>query len=103
MATMFFWWRDEWTGFSRWPFQFAPVHRPVRAGQTIEMSKQPPAMSAADVVAASLTALAQDEIVCIPGLADPKLWVGLNDAHLAVFRGAAMQATSAERYRLQPA
>ena len=79
------------------------IETDFHAGQTIDMSKQPPAMSAADVVAASLTALAQHEIVCIPGLADPKLWLGLNDAHLAVFRSAAMQATSAERYRLQSA
>ena len=78
------------------------IETDFHAAQTIDMSKQPPAMSAADVVSASLAALAQNEIVCIPGLADPNLWHGLNDSQLAVFRSAAMQASPAERYRLQP-
>jgi short-subunit dehydrogenase len=66
----------------------------------IDTSKLPPAMSAADVVAASLIALSKDENVCVPGLADPKLLEGLAGAQLAVFRSAAMQSNLAERYRL---
>ena len=78
------------------------IETDFHAAQAIDTSKQPPAMSAAEVVTASLAALAQDEIVCIPGLADPKLWHSSNDMQLAVFRSAAMQSTCAERYRLQP-
>jgi short-subunit dehydrogenase len=36
-------------------------------------AKMPPMMKAADVVAASLAALKQGEVVCIPGLDDPAL------------------------------
>jgi short-subunit dehydrogenase len=75
------------------------IETDFHAAQGLDTSKQPPAMSAADVVAASLTALANNEIVCIPGLTDPKLWDALADAQLTVFRSAAMQATCAERYR----
>ena len=70
--------------------------------QGIDTSKQPPAMSAADVVTASLSALARNEIVCVPGLADPAQLDALNNAQLAVFRTAAMQSICAERYRARP-
>jgi short-subunit dehydrogenase len=73
------------------------------AVQGLDTSKLPPAMSVVDVVTASLTALARDEIVCIPGLTDPKLWDALTDTQLTVFRSAAMQSVCAERYRPQPA
>ncbi len=69
------------------------------AQQGIDTSKLPPAMSAADVVAASLMALSNDENVCVPGLADPKLLEGLAGAQLAVFKTASMQSNLAERYR----
>jgi len=75
------------------------IETDFHAAQGIDTSKQPPAMSAEDVVTASLAALARDETVCIPGLADPALLDALNNAQLAVFRTAAMQSTCAERYR----
>jgi len=67
--------------------------------QGIDTSKLPAAMSAADVVSASLIALSNDENVCVPGLTDPKLLEGLAGAQLAVFRTASMQSNLAERYR----
>ena len=65
----------------------------------IDTSKLPPAMSADDVVTASLAALAQNEVVCIPGLSDPALFGQLSEAQVKVFRASAMQAVLAERYR----
>ncbi|HEY1614171.1 MAG TPA: SDR family NAD(P)-dependent oxidoreductase [Rhizomicrobium sp.] len=75
------------------------IETDFHAIQGIDTSKQPPAMSAQDVVMASLAALARDETVCVPGLADPALLDALNNAQLTVFRTAAMQSTCAERYR----
>lgn len=65
----------------------------------IDTSKMPPAMSAEDVVTASLAALAQKEVVCIPGLGDAALFAQLSEAQIKVFRASAMQAVMAERYR----
>jgi len=75
------------------------IETDFHAAQGLDTSKQPPAMSADDVVTASLAALEDDEIVCIPGLADPALYDALNNAQLMVFRTSAMQSRCAERYR----
>jgi short-subunit dehydrogenase len=64
----------------------------------IDTSKLPPAMTAEDVVAASLSALSRQEIVCIPALADPALFGQLTEAQIALFRNSAMQPALAERY-----
>jgi short-subunit dehydrogenase len=65
----------------------------------IDTSKLPPAMTAADVVTASLAALARDEVVCIPALAEPALYGDLAETQIKIFRASAMQPTLAERYR----
>ncbi|SFK00260.1 SDR family NAD(P)-dependent oxidoreductase [Bradyrhizobium sp. Gha] len=64
----------------------------------IDTSKLPPAMTAEDVVTASLSALSRQEIVCIPALADPALFGELTEAQIKVFRNSAMQPILAERY-----
>jgi short-subunit dehydrogenase len=64
----------------------------------IDTSKLPPAMTAEDVVTASLSALTRREVVCIPALANPTLFSELTDAQIKVFRSSAMQPTLAERY-----
>ena len=69
------------------------------AGHHIDKSKLPPEMTAEDVVTASLTALARNETVCIPGLGDPALFAKLSEAQIAVFRASAMQSVVADRYR----
>lgn len=69
------------------------------AGHHIDKSKLPPEMSAEDVVAASLAALAQNEVVCIPGLDDPALFAKITEAQITMFRASAMQSVIADRYR----
>ncbi len=69
------------------------------AGHHIDKSKLPPEMSAEDVVTASLAALAQNEVVCIPGLGDPALFAKLTEAQITLFRASAMQSVIADRYR----
>lgn len=78
------------------------IETDFHAVQGLDTSKQPPAMAADEVVAAALTALSHDEVVCIPGLTDPKLWDDVTTAELAVFRAAAMRSTSADRYHYKP-
>lgn len=78
------------------------VSTEFHAVQGMDISKLPPAMNADDVVTASLAALARDEIVCVPGLADPALFDGLTDMQANVFRTAVMQTAVAERYRSAP-
>ena len=51
-----------------------------RVGLGIDTSKLPPAMTAEDVVTASLSALARQEVVCIPSLADPALFGQVTEA-----------------------
>jgi short-subunit dehydrogenase len=65
----------------------------------VDTSKVAPAISASDVVTASLSALERDEIVCIPALADPKLFEALTEQQIKVFRAGVMQPILAERYR----
>jgi short-subunit dehydrogenase len=60
-------------------------------------SRMPPMMQAADVVAASLSALANGEVVCIPGLDDPELLERLADAQSIVLMSA-NRPTLARRY-----
>jgi len=67
--------------------------------QGMDTSALPPAMTAPDVVAASLMALDQGEVVCIPALADASLFEGLTETQVRVFRAAVMQTALAERYR----
>jgi uncharacterized protein len=67
-------------------------------GLGIDTSKLPPAMTAEDVVTASLSALARQEVVCIPSLADPALFGEVTDAQIKLFRNSAMQPALAERY-----
>ena len=51
------------------------------------------------MVTASLAALAADEVVCVPGLADASLLERLTEAQVQLFRGAVMQSALAQRYR----
>jgi short-subunit dehydrogenase len=60
--------------------------------------KMPPMMQAADVVAASLAALARGEVVCLPGLEDAVLFERLADARRTVMVSAGKPAL-APRYR----
>jgi uncharacterized protein len=61
-------------------------------------SKMPPMMQAADVVVASLAALARGEVVCLPGLDDAALFERLADAERTVMISAGKPAL-AQRYR----
>lgn len=67
----------------------------------IDTSKLPPAMTAEDVVTASLSALARQEVVCIPALADPALLGEVTEAQIKLFRNSAMKPVLAERYTRQ--
>ena len=64
----------------------------------IDTSKLPPAMTAEDVVTASLSALSRQEIVCIPALGDPALFGEITEAQIKLFRNSTMQPVLAERY-----
>jgi short-subunit dehydrogenase len=61
-------------------------------------SKMPPMMQAADVVVASLAALARGEVVCLPGLDDAASFERLADARRTVMINAG-KPTLAQRYR----
>jgi hypothetical protein len=63
-----------------------------------DRSKMPPMMQAADVVAASLAALAHAEVICIPGLDDASLLERLADVQRTVLMSANRPALS-QRYR----
>ena len=63
-----------------------------------DASKMPPMMQAADVVAASLAALAHAEVVCVPGLDDASLLERLADIRRTVLMNANRPAL-AQRYR----
>jgi uncharacterized protein len=67
--------------------------------QHMDVSALPPAMTACDVVAASLAALERNEVVCIPTLAEASLFDALTEAQVEVFRAAVTQTAPAERYR----
>ena len=58
----------------------------------------PPMMQAADVVAASLSALSRAEVVCVPGLDDASLLERLADIQRTVLMSANRPAL-AQRYR----
>jgi short-subunit dehydrogenase len=60
--------------------------------------KMPPMMKAADVVAASLAALAHGEVVCVPGLDDAALLERLAEVRRTVLTSANRPAL-AQRYR----
>jgi uncharacterized protein len=62
-----------------------------------DLSKMPPMMQAADVVAASLLALVRGEVVCIPGLDDATLLDRLADVRRTVLMSANRPAL-AQRY-----
>jgi short-subunit dehydrogenase len=64
--------------------------------QGMDLSKIP-RMTAADVVTASLAALAQGEVTCVPGLDDPSLLERLAEAQRAVVMSA-NRPTLAHRY-----
>lgn len=60
----------------------------------------PKKMTPDDVVTASLSGLAQGEVMCIPALADTALLDQLAEAQRATFRAGALQGVAlAERYR----
>jgi short-subunit dehydrogenase len=63
-----------------------------------DRSKMPPMMQAADVVAASLAAMAHAEVICIPGLDDASLLERRADVQRTVLMSANRPALS-QRYR----
>jgi short-subunit dehydrogenase len=69
------------------------------ATQGIDTSRLPPSLTAEDVVTASLSGLAQGEIVCVPALGDVSLLGRLDEAQVAVLQAAAWKPALAERYR----
>jgi short-subunit dehydrogenase len=69
------------------------------SSQGIDTSRLPPSLTAEDVVTASLSGLAQGEIVCVPALADVSLLGRLDEAQVAVLQAAAWKPALAERYR----
>ncbi len=62
-----------------------------------DTSKMPPMMQAADVVTASLAALARGEVVCVPGLDDASLLERLADIRRTALMN--VRPALAERYR----
>jgi len=66
--------------------------------QGMDMSHRP-RMSAEDVVTASLTALARDEVICIPSLDDTSPFDRLTELQRGIFGGAAFTPALARRYR----
>ena len=67
--------------------------------QGFDTSHMPPAMSAPDMVAASLAGMDLGETVCVPALEDTALLATLTEAQLAVLRTANGKTATAERYR----
>jgi short-subunit dehydrogenase len=74
------------------------VKTEFHTSQGIDISKLPPMMTPDDIVTASLAALRHGELVCVPALSDPTLFHLVDEAQVAVFRGAALQPKLAERY-----
>ncbi|HTM20746.1 MAG TPA: SDR family NAD(P)-dependent oxidoreductase [Kofleriaceae bacterium] len=66
--------------------------------QGMDLSRVP-RMSAADVVSASLTALARGELVCIPGMDDPAVFDVIGDAQRKALLGSAQKTAAAARYK----
>ncbi len=66
--------------------------------QGMDPSKMPPRMTAPDVIAASLAALRQGEIACIPGLEDAAMLERLTEAQRTVL-SSANRPTLAFRYQ----
>jgi uncharacterized protein len=75
------------------------VKTEFHAIQGLDVSRLPPAMTAEEVVTASLAAFARDELVCIPALPEPSLFDKVTEAQLAVFSAAGQRSSLAERYR----
>lgn len=67
--------------------------------QGIDITALPPMMSADDLVTASLAGLMEDEVVCVPALADAALLDQVAETQVAVVRAAGLQSVLAERYR----
>jgi short-subunit dehydrogenase len=67
--------------------------------QGADITKLPPMMKADDLVTASLSGLAQGEIVCVPALTDVTLMKRISEAQIAVLQAAGLQPAIAERYR----
>jgi uncharacterized protein len=75
------------------------VRTEFHTSQGIDITKLPPMMTADDLVTASLSGLAQGEIVCVPALTDATLMNRISEAQIAVLQAAAFQPAIAERYR----
>jgi len=67
--------------------------------QGIDAMQLPPMMSAADLVAGSLAGLAQDEVICVPGLDDAAMFGKIGEAQRAVLMAGNKQGL-APRYGL---
>lgn len=67
--------------------------------QGIDITTLPPMMSADDFVTASLAGLKENEVVCVPALADPAMFAQVAEAQVAVLRATHLQPVLAERYR----
>jgi uncharacterized protein len=66
--------------------------------QGIDISKYPPMMTADDLVTASLSGLAQGEVVCVPALSDGAMFGRIVQAQEAVVGNASLQPALAARY-----
>ena len=66
--------------------------------QGFDTSKMPPRMAPEDIVQASLKALGEGEVVCVPALEDPNGFRTVGEAQRAVL-GVAQKPTLALRYR----
>ncbi len=73
------------------------VRTEFHSRQNIDMTRAP-RLEPDEVVRASLKALEQDEVVCIPTLADPALFSARDEAQAAVIQ-AAFPPNVAERYQ----
>jgi len=67
--------------------------------QGIDITALPPMMSADDFVTASLAGLMENELVCVPALADAAMFDRVGEAQVAVLRATHLQPVLAERYR----
>jgi hypothetical protein len=78
-------------GYTATEFHRAHGLEPVAEGAEDVVSVPAPAMSAEDVVRASLSALGTGEVVCVPGLADPAAVERLLEAEVAIRSGSGPQ------------
>lgn len=85
-------------GYTATQFHLTNTDEPVSEEALAAARNEPDAMSADDVVTASLTALERGEVVCVPGLDEAAALDQLADAEAAL-RRAGRATNVAQRYQ----